>query len=82
MLPALQHNLYSQLFKDYRYVETVATKWLMSQDRIGYQLGTVKFIPLYDKCLSCGRKMAAMEWNYVSAVRVGRDNEQHKVCGV
>ena len=41
--------------KDNREVQTVATRWLVTQDTDWYQQGMQKLASRYDMCLSCGR---------------------------
>ena len=53
MFPALKLHLGVHKLKDDREVDTVETRWLITQDTGFCQQGREKLIPGYDKCFGC-----------------------------
>jgi hypothetical protein len=55
MFPAPIQNLVGHKFKDDRDVETVVTRWLITQDTDGLiQEAVKKLVARYDEYLTCG----------------------------
>jgi hypothetical protein len=62
LFTALKQNLGGHKFKDDREVQTVVTRWLITQDTDWYRQWVEKLVTRYDKWLSCGEDYVEMQW--------------------